>query len=69
MARLSAREAAEKIGVSSDTMRRAAKKAIKKGDSRIERGRRQFIAEEAVWRELVPGPVSRGRPPKHQSER
>ncbi len=66
MAWLSAREAAQLLGVSPDTAERRAQAALARGDTRIQRGRKQFIAEEAVWRELIPGPVSRGRPPSNE---
>lgn len=63
MALLSAREAAELLGVSHDTTTRRAKDALTRGDTRVQMVGNQFVADESFWREVIPGPVSRGRPP------
>jgi hypothetical protein len=64
---LSPNQAAPRLGVSADTLRRRAASAMEQGERRIRRvyhrSRHDFLATEAVWREFA-WPAKVGRPTK-----
>ncbi len=66
---LSPNQAAPRLGVSADTLRRRAASAMEQGERRIRRvyhrSRHDFLATEAVWREFA-WPAKVGRPPKQR---
>jgi hypothetical protein len=69
---LSPNQAAPRLGVSADTLRRRAATAMEQGERRIRRvyhrSRHDFLATEAVWREFA-WPAKVGRPTKSQSSK
>ena len=69
---LSPNQAAPRLGVSADTLRRRAAVAMEQGERRIRRvyhrSRHDFLATEAVWREFA-WPAKVGRPTKKQQSR